>query len=36
MKKTGFKGFAYDFSADYDAVVVDDIKSIHKYLIEYV
>ena len=36
MKKTGFKSFAYDFSADYDAVVVDDIKDIHKYLIEYV
>ena len=36
MKKTGFKSFAYDFSAGYDAVVVDDIKDIHKYLIEYV
>ena len=31
-KKTGFNGYASDFSADYDATDVDDIKDIHKYL----
>ena len=25
MKKTGLNGYVYDFSVDYDAVVVDDI-----------
>ena len=34
MKKTGFTGYVYDFSVDYDAIVVDDIKDIHKYLIK--
>ena len=34
MKKTGFTGYVYDFSADYNAVTVDDIKDIHKYLIK--
>ena len=33
MKKTGFNGYVYDFSVDYDDVAVDDIKDIHKYLI---
>ena len=32
MKKTGFNGYVYDFSVDYDAVAVDDILDIHKYL----
>ena len=32
MKKTGFTGYVYDFSADYNAIAVDDIKDIHKYL----
>ena len=32
MKKTGFTGCIYDFSVDYDAIAVDDIKYIHKYL----
>ena len=32
MKKTGFTGYVYDFSVDYDAIAVDDIKDIHKYL----
>ena len=32
MKKTGFTGHVYDFSADYNAVTVDDIKDIHNYL----
>ena len=30
MKKTGFNGYVYDFSVDYDAIAVDDIKDIHK------
>ena len=31
MKKTGFTGYVYDFSVDYDAIAVDDILGIHKY-----
>ena len=34
MKKTGFTGYVYDFSVDYKTIVVDDIESIHKYLME--
>ena len=34
MKKTGFNGYVYDFSVDYDAIAVDDIKDIHKYLMK--
>ena len=34
MKKTGFDGYIYDFSADYDATDVDDIKDIQKYLMK--
>ena len=34
MKKTGFTGYIYDFSVDYTAIAVDDIKDIHKYLVE--
>ena len=34
MKKTGFKGYVYDLSVDYDATDVDDILDIHIYLIE--
>ena len=34
MKKTGFTGYVYDFSVDYDAIAVDDIVDIHKYLIK--
>ena len=33
-KKTGFKGYIHDFSVDYDATDVDDIKDIHKYLMK--
>ena len=33
-KKTGFNGYVYDFSVDYDATDVDDMKDIHKYLME--
>ena len=32
MKDTGLNGFVYGFSVDYNATVVDDIKDIHKYL----
>ena len=34
MKKTGFNGYIYDFSLDYDSVAVDDILDIHKYLMK--
>ena len=34
MKKIGLTGYAYDFSVDYDAISVDDILDIHKYLIK--
>ena len=34
LKKTGFNGYVYDFSVDYDATNVDDIKDIHKYLMK--
>ena len=34
MKKTGFNGYIYDFSVDYDAVSVSDILEIYKYLME--
>ena len=31
-KKTGLYGYVYDFSVDYDAIAVDDILDIHKYI----
>ena len=34
MNKTGFNGYVYDFSVDYDATDVDDILDIHKYLMK--
>ena len=34
MKKTGFNGYVYDFSVDYDAANVGDIAGIHNYLIK--
>ena len=34
MKKTGFSGYVYDFSVDYDAILVDNILDIHKYLMK--
>ena len=34
MKDNGFNGNVYDFSVDYDAIAVDDIKDIHKYLMK--
>ena len=33
-KKTGFNGYVYDFSVDYEAIAVGDIKNIHKYLMK--
>ena len=34
MKKTEFTGYVYDFSVDYDPITNNDIKDIHKYLME--
>ena len=34
MKKTGLKGFVYDFSVDDDAIAVSNILDIHKYLVK--
>ena len=34
MKKTGFTGYVYDFSVDYNVTDVGDIKDIHKYLMK--
>ena len=34
MKKTGLNGYVYGFSVDYDAIAVDDILDIHKYLMK--
>ena len=34
MKRTEFIGYVYDFSVDYEATYVDDIKNIHKYLMK--
>ena len=34
MKETGLNGYVYNFSADCDAITVDDILDIHKYLMK--
>ena len=34
MGTTGLSGYVYDFSVEYDAIPVDDIKDIHKYLMK--
>ena len=34
MKRTGFTGYIYDFSVDYNAIGVGDIKDIHKYFMK--
>ena len=34
MKRTGLNRYFCDFSADYDAIAVDDILDIHKYLMK--
>ena len=34
MKKTGFNGYVYDFSVDYETTGVDDIVDIQTYLMK--
>ena len=34
MRKTGSNSYIYDFSKDYDAIAVDDVLDIHKYLMK--
>ena len=34
MKKTRLYGYVYDFSVDHNAIAVDDILDIHKYLMK--
>ena len=34
IEKAGFTGYVYDFSVDYDAIAVDDILDIQKYLMK--
>ena len=34
MKKTRLTGYVYDFSADYNAIAIADIKDSHKYLMK--
>ena len=34
MKETGFNSYIYDFSTDYRAIDVDNMKDIHKYLMK--
>ena len=34
IKKPGFTGYVYYFSADYNAIAADDIKDIHNYLMK--
>ena len=34
MKDTGLNGYVYNFSVDYDATDVDDIKDLHQYLMK--
>ena len=34
MKKTGLARYVYDFSVDYNAIKINDIKDIHNYLMK--
>ena len=34
MEKTELSSYVYDFSVDYDAIAVDDILNIYKYLMK--
>ena len=34
MGKTGLNGYVYDFSDDYDAIAINDILHLHKYLMK--
>ena len=34
IKETGLTGYVYDFSADYNAIAVDDVKDIYNLLMK--
>ena len=34
LKKTGFNGYVYDFSVDYNSIAIDNISNIHKQLMK--
>ena len=34
MERTGFNGYVYDFSVDYDVTDIDDVKDIQKNLMK--
>ena len=34
MKRTGFNGYVYDFSVEYDTIAVSNVLDIHKYLMK--
>ena len=34
IKKTELNGYVYDFNFDYDAIAIDDLLDIHKYLMK--
>ena len=34
MEHYGFNGYVYDFIVAYDAIIVNDILDIHKYLMK--
>ena len=34
IKKKGLNGYVFEFSVAYDAVTIDDILGIHKYLMK--
>ena len=34
MKRTGLYGYIFDFTVDYDAITINDILDIHKYLMK--
>ena len=34
MKKTGLNGYVYGFSADHNAIAVDDMLDVHKHLMK--
>ena len=34
MKNTGLNRYVYDFNADYNAIAVDDVLDIYKYLMK--
>ena len=34
MKKTGLRGYVYDFNVNYNAIAIADILDIHNYLMK--